>query len=136
MTFFICGIILIRVRVMKKNGYTMIELLVVILVLGLITVITLSTTSYAFKDNSNELYEQKVYTILHQAKVYGGTLEKLKEEENLMITLNDLVKEGYYIADGEDGNVIDPRNSKAKLNGLKIKISYNGGDIEASVVDD
>lgn len=122
---------------MKKNGYTMIELLVVIVVLGVITAITLSTTSYAFKDHSEEYYEQKTNGILRQAESYGKTLDELKEDGYLVITLNDLIDAGYYTADDGKGNVVDPRNSKASLNGLKIKLIYkDDGEIKASLIED
>lgn len=120
---------------MKKNGYTMIELLVVIIVLGVITAVTLGTTSYAFKDHSDEYYEQKTNVILRQAENYGQTLETLKDDGHIIITVNDLIKEGFVSAD-ENGNVVDPRNSKATLNGLKIKIVYNEGEIKASLIED
>lgn len=124
-------------RDMKKNGYTMIELLVVIVAMGLVTLVTLSATSYAFKDHSGEFYDEKVNGILHQAESYGKTLNTLKEDGNMVITVNDLVKNGYYVGDDEEGNVVDPRNSKANLNGLKIKLTYKeDGTIKASIIND
>ena len=54
----------------------------------------------------------------------------------MIVTLSDVVKAGYYVADDNEGNVIDPRNSKATLNGMKIKILYNDGNIKASVIED
>lgn len=122
---------------MKKNGYTMVELLVVIIAMGVVTLVTLSATSYAFKDHSGEFYDEKITGILHQAESYGKTLNTLKDDGNMVITVNDLVKSGYYVGDDEAGNVVDPRNSKANLNGLKIKLTYNGdGTIKATIIND
>lgn len=121
---------------MKKNGYTIIEMLVVIGVLGIFTVVMLSTTSYAYKDNSTKYYDETVKEIEKLAVEYGKTLTNLKDEENLVITLSDLIDNGYYTAN-EEGNVVDPRNSKANLNGLKIKLNYiSEGKIEAKVIND
>ena len=100
---------------MEKNGYTTKELLVVIIVLGLFTIGILSSTSYAYKDRSEDYYKETVNLIEKQAVLYGKTLTSLKEEGNLVITLNDLVENGYYVADDKEGNVTDPRNSKSNL---------------------
>ena len=120
---------------MKKNGYTITELLVVFSVLGIIVIATLVTTSYAFKDNSEDYYETKIHGIEKVAVIYGQKSEALKNEKNLVITVNDLVKEGYVHADGEDGKVTDPRNSKGSLNSLKIKLTMNDKEeVEAQVI--
>ena len=106
---------------MKKNGYTITELLVVFAVLGIIVIATLVTTSYAFKDNSEDYYETKINGIEKIAVIYGENSETLKNDKNLVITINDLIREGYLHPDGEDGKITDPRNSKGSLNSLKIK---------------
>jgi len=111
-------------------------MLVVIILLGLFTVGILSVTSYAYKDSSNSYYEEKVLLIEKQALLYAKELDNLKEEENIVITVRDLVDNGYYVADDADGNVSDPRNSKNNLNDLKIKLSYNNGDITSKVIEE
>lgn len=122
---------------MKKNGYTALEMLVVIVVLGVFTIGILSATSYAYQDRSGVYYKEIEHLIEKQAVIYAETLNNLKDEGNLVITLNDLVSSGYYVADDSDGNVIDPRNSKATLNGLKIKLTYEAeGKIVAKVIED
>ena len=96
---------------MKRNGYTALEMLVV--------------------------YNEIVHLIERQAAIYGKTLNNLEEEGNLIITLNDLIEKGYYVADDSEGNVIDPRNSNATLNGLKIKMAYlENGNVTAEVIEE
>lgn len=122
---------------MKRNGYTALEMLVVIIVLGVFTIGILSTTSYAFKDKTESYYNEIVHLIERQAAIYGKTLNNLEEEGNLIITLNDLIEKGYYVADDSEGNVIDPRNSNATLNGLKIKMAYlENGNVTAEVIEE
>ena len=122
---------------MEKNGYTTKELLVVIGVLGIFTIIILSTTSYAYKDRSVIYCDQIVELVEKQAELYGSTLNNLKEEGTLVITLGDLVDSGYYVADDSEGKVNDPRNSNDSLNGMKIKLVYDkSGKIEAKVIED
>ena len=120
---------------MERSGFTK-EFLVVILVLGVFTIVMLSTTSYAYKDNSDDYYLQVVNVIEKQAVLYGDTLDNLKNEGNFVITVEDLVRNGYYVADDSDGNVVDPRNSKNNLNGLKIKLTYSNGKINADVIEE
>jgi hypothetical protein len=120
-----------------KNGYTVKEMLVVIIVLGVFTLGMLSFTSYAFKDRTQDYYKEKVHLIEKRAIEYGSTLENLKTEGNLIVTVKDLVENGYYVADDNEGNVTDPRNSKATLNGLKVKLTYlENGNIIAKAIED
>ena len=120
---------------MERSGFTK-EFLIVVIVLGIFTITMLSTTSYAYKDNYNDYYEQVVNVIERQAVLYGDTLDNLKNEGNFVITVEDLVSNGYYVADDSEGNVIDPRNSKHNLNGLKIKLTYKNGSIKAKVIEE
>ena len=47
---------------MKDNyGYTLIELIVLIIGLGLVALISIKSASYAFKDNTEELYHENIY---------------------------------------------------------------------------
>ena len=113
---------------MNRKGYTIVELIIVMIIFGIITAITIGTTSYAFKDNSDEFYKVRVSNIESNAKRYAMTLEELKTDGSMVITVNDLVNEGYISPDNDKGDVIDPRNSKATLNNVKIKLTYNEKD--------
>ena len=122
---------------MKRNGYSIMELLILIGALGLVVIGVITTTSNAFKDNSEDLYKDKVYLIKHSAMEYGYTLNNLESEGTLIITVDDLINNGFLV--GEDGGntIIDPRNSKATLNGLKLKLIYNGEyDITVEVLEE
>ena len=121
---------------MNNKGYTTKQLLIVIIGLGIFTLGLFGATSYAYKDNSEEYYKEKVNLMEKQAVLYASTLESLKEDNNTVITLDEMVEAGYYIADNDDGDVIDPRNTKATLNKTKIKISYENGEYKAKVIED
>jgi hypothetical protein len=121
---------------MNNKGYTTKQLLIVIIGLGIFTLGLFGATSYAYKDNSEEYYKEKVNLMEKQAVLYASTLEKLKEDNNTVITLDEMVEAGYYIADNDDGDVIDPRNTKATLNKTKIKISYENEEYKAKVIED
>ena len=109
---------------MKNKGYTVIELIVVIVIFGIITAVTLGLTSNAFKDNTDEYYKVKVKDIESNAKRYGMTLEEVKTEGSKVVTVKDLVDAGYLSPDNEEGDIIDPRNEKVTMNNTKVKITY------------
>lgn len=121
---------------MNSSGYTIKQLLIVIIVLGVFTLGLFGATSNAYKDSSEDYYKEKVNIIEKQAVLYAKTIEELPEEGNKVITLDEMVEAGYYVADNEDGDVFDPRNSKATLNNLKIKISYEYEEYKAKVIED
>ncbi len=121
---------------MNNKGYTTKQLLIVIIGLGIFTLGLFGATSYAYKDNSEAYYKEKVNLMEKQAVLYASTLDSLKEDNNTVITLDEMVEAGYYIADNDDGDVIDPRNTKATLNKTKIKISYENEEYKAKVIED
>lgn len=119
---------------MNSRGYTGKELLIVIAIMGLFTIGLVGATSNAFKDKTSDYYSEVEHAIEKQAALYGKELDALKEEGHLMITLDDVIDAGYFVADSE-GNVVDPRNSSNTLNGVKIKLIYNNGDVTAEVIE-
>ena len=91
--------------------------------------IVISQTSYAFKDNTDELYENQIVLIERQAKEYGKTLESLKEEKEMIVMVSELIEHEYLIA--EDGVYKDVRTGD-DINDMKIKVTY---DEETDTVD-
>ncbi len=120
---------------MNRNGYTIKQMLIVIIVLGVFTIGMLSFTSNAYKDRSVNYYDETIHVIEKQAALYGESMPEREKQGTIMITMKDLIDKGYYVADG-DGNVVDPRNTKSNLNDLKIKLTYNNGNIEAKVIEE
>lgn len=96
----------------ENRGYTIPELIIVAVVLGLFSVITINKASYAFED-TNEVSEQTVEMILvKSATAYGESIkETLETEKTKYISASDLVSAGYLIDDEE-------------YKGIKIKIDY------------
>lgn len=108
---------------MNKNGYTLIELLVLIIGLGVVTLIILPKLSTAFYNNNEELYQESLNSFLNNATLYGNNVvkEEIKENDNYIITINDLVKAGY--ASLLNGDIKDV-NGNSMLN-IKIKLIYD-----------
>ena len=59
----------------KRNGYTFIDILIVILSLGLVTLFTVPKLSHAFENDKNELYNDSLELYLNQAAKYGNTIK-------------------------------------------------------------
>lgn len=108
---------------MKKNGYTLIELIVLIIGLGIVTFFTVIKLSSAFDFNKDELYERTLSRCLMQAELYGETKkDEIKESESYIITVKDLVDNGFLVTD--NGEVVDQRDNSSMLN-VRIKLYYN-----------
>lgn len=121
----------------NKNGYTIIELIILIVVLGIATFITINRVSYALSDDKSEVYKMQVKLIETQAQVYGNTIKEELKNEGKTITVNTLVAENYLEADDDKGKVYDARDEMKTLNDKKIKISYNAENdtVEAKLIE-
>lgn len=88
----------------NKNGYTVIELMVVIAVVGVFAFVAINKASYAFSDKvdaENELLNQKVKNIETQAKRYGEeNLELFEEGKTIYIRVKDLIDNNYLENNG------------------------------------
>lgn len=122
---------------LNQLGYTKIELLVIVLLLGVVAFITINQTSYAFAiDNSDAVNDVKRMIVI-QAEDYAlDHLEIFEETKTTFISVNDLVDEGYMIAN-EDGLVTNPSEPDKSFNDNKIKLEYQEekNDVIATIVD-
>ena len=106
---------------MKNEGYTIPELIVVAVVVGLFSIVTISKASYAFVDTDKLSQETQEMILEKSATTYGNkNLETVKNEKSLYISAGDLVEAGY-LADDED------------YKNVKIKISYKEDTDSVSV---
>lgn len=122
---------------LNKLGYSKIEVLIVILLLGIVAFITINKTSYAFADNNEEAIKEIDNLIEIQAADYASANLYLFDEVNTTyISVEDLIESGYLLAD-EDGYLTDPTDSSKKLNDKKVKLECdeNKSNIVATVVD-
>lgn len=107
----------------KRNGYTFIDILIVILSLGLVTLFTVPKLSHAFENDKNELYNDSLELYLNQATKYGNTIKsEVKENNSYIVTIKDLVDKGYI--GSSDGEVTDIRDGSSMLN-MKIHLIYD-----------
>lgn len=97
---------------MQNKGYTVPELIVVAVVLGLFSIITINKASYAFEDTKEVNSQAEEMILVKSATAYGNSIkDSLKEEKTKYISASDLVAAEY---------LMDDENYK----GIKIKIDY------------
>ena len=106
---------------MNKKGFTLVEVIGVIILLGVIVGIATLTINNSLKKNKEALYEAQVENIIRNAKTWASrNVFSLPEENNefIIVTLGQLKKDGF----AED-SIINPRIDEQFSNDLQIKIT-------------
>ena len=122
---------------MNKLGYSKIEILVVIVLLGVVAFITINKTSYAFAVDEKGAREEVKYLIEVQAEDYALANTTLFEDTNTTyISVDDLIEAGYLVGN-EDGLLTDPADSSKNFNDTKVRLDYDKekNDVTATVAD-
>lgn len=110
---------------LNKLGYTKVEVLVVVVLLGIVAFITINSTSYAFAIDTTESVNEVKALIEKQAEEYAlENLDLFNEASTNYIMVSDLVDNGYMMTNAE-GMVTSPDNSGKTFNNNKIKVEYN-----------
>ncbi len=122
-----------------KKGFTLIEIVVVIFVLGLLFLLVASPIVKNIKDTKNDLCQTQTSNIRLGAENWvSDHLDILPENGTVTLTLGDLKNGGYV-----DDKLTNPINKKQFSNDINIeikmndkKVDYNLGDICSSDNDD
>lgn len=105
---------------MKKNGFTLVELLGVIIVLGVIALIIFPNVTKIMKNSKQKLYDRQVNLIEDNARRWGvAHTHLLPETGTYYLNLNELVTGGYI----SQSEIKDPRNESI-MNGC-VLITYS-----------
>lgn len=109
---------------MNKKGFTLVELLAVIIILSLLTVIVSTSVTKIVKNSKDELSSAQIKLIEDASKSFmADNLSKLPEsDECIYFTLDYLSQKGFI-----DSNIIDPKTNNAISPGINIKISTESG---------
>lgn len=106
-----------------KNGFTLAELLGVIMLLGIIAVMVMTTSNRAIKSSKESLYKSQVETIEEAANKWSiannGELPMDSASGEYKLEITRLVTDGYL----DNEKIIDPRD-KSTMCGY-ISIRYN-----------
>lgn len=106
---------------MNKKGFTLIELMAVLIILSIILVITVPKIMKYVSDSKEKAYQTQVQTIENAAKTFAinGNILLPDEGETVYITVQDLISTGTL----NSKEIINPKTSE-KMNGY-VLISYN-----------
>lgn len=110
-----------------NKGFTLVELLAVIIILSIIATITIVATNSVIDDSKRNLSDRQKKTIEEAAESYylkEGMLENTSENVSACVNLSYLIDKGYV----ESSEVIDPKTKEA-MNG-SVKISYNSNQYD------
>ena len=90
---------------MNKKGFTLVELLVVIVIIGVLSVIIIPSVININKSINERLYEDKKEKIESAAQLYANNHEELfNGTSQVTIYVSDLVKSNYFTADTKTGS--------------------------------
>lgn len=113
---------------MKKNGFTLVEVLAVLIVLGFLLVLTVPAYLTVLKDARRDNYISKVSEIEVAATKYGETIKDEVKAAGTgcytKLTIAKLIEMGEITSDSEKQNVIINPTDNKPLTG-SIWVCYN-----------
>ena len=118
---------------MKKKGFTLVELLAVIVILSLILVIAVPSVNKYIKQSKEKAYNTQISTIIEAAQAYASTNPELlpnRENISVKITLGQLKSAGLIKEE-----VKNPNDDKYFDDALTIKIKKNKENYIYEVVE-
>lgn len=109
---------------MKNIGFTLTELIAVIVLLGIIALIAVPIINGTIVNSKSKAYNAQVSAIESTAKKWGVENNKLLpiDENKCKVSLMELIAQGFI----EDDEIIDPRNN-SKMNG-SVEVSYSNSN--------
>ena len=129
-----------------KNGYTLTEVLIVVVIISFITLIIVPNLPKTYAGINSREYENKKAIILEAAKLYGfDNANKFNNsKDTIQITVEDLIINNYINPDvtsdsdnceSNYGCVINP-DAKESLNKYYILITKKGSIYETSMIEE
>lgn len=117
-----------------KKGFTLVEIMAVIIILGVIGLIAVIAVDKSIKDNNQKLYEMQISNIEDAVRTWGATNLKYlpnSADEALSIPLLLLKKEGLL-----DKNIKNPKTDTLFPNDMFIDITYKNGVYNYTALED
>ena len=87
----------LRKAMRKEDGFTLVELLAVIVILGIILAIAIPAIGNVIENSRNKAEEQDVLLIVDAARLYvvGENFENEADTDIAGITVEELIEKGY-----------------------------------------
>lgn len=110
-----------------KKGFTLTELIGVIVLLGIIALIAVPIVNRTIKNSKEKAYDSQVEEIISSAKKWGVENNSKIDTEGrtTFLTVGNLIEDGYL----EDDAILDPRDNTS-LESSCVKIKYDNFDKE------
>lgn len=109
---------------MNKKGFTMIELIAVIIILGIIALITVPIVNNSLKNAKEKMLEEQKTRIVDAARKYALEYTDnlpMTGSSNYLISIDDLKKDGYI----EDKDVLNPVTEEIMSGCIAVKYVSN-----------
>ena len=110
----------------RKNGFTLVELIAIILILSIILTVSFTSLSKTIENSNNQEYQTLINNIematenyVNLPGIYREVDEKLKNGGSYEVNITDLISAGII-----DEMPINPKNKKRMESG-KIIVSKN-----------
>ncbi len=97
----------------QDKGYTIPELIVVIVIVGIFSLVVINKASYAFVDTDELSSQTEDMILIKSATAYGNSILESLKNGDVYVSGKDLVEAEYLV---DDTNVYGNRN---------IRLSYN-----------
>ena len=109
---------------MKRKGFTLTELMGVLIILGLLSLIIIPLVSNILKEQKEKQYEQQITNIKLMAKNFGVdnlSILPTKDNESMDITIGQLKSLGYV-----EKNIVNPITEQAISDCARVTITKSG----------
>lgn len=118
---------------MNRKGFTLVELLAVIFVLGLLVAIISPIVTNLLNDSKESLRKNQIDTVITAAKRYMIDHPDLLPERNNVysVSINDLISSGVI----ENDKVVDPKTKKILDGCVVVRYVSNYNQYEYSYSD-
>lgn len=115
---------------MDKKGFTLAEILIVIILLGILITFTVTSIIKVRERSIQSLYNNKITYIESGAKEWGNdNLNKMTSEDNegnkySCQLVEDLIDEGYLTGDNSDKSLLLNPKDNSNFNSSEVCIKY------------
>lgn len=115
---------------MKKKGFTLVELIGVIVLLGAVLLIIIPVVNKSLKEGKQKTYDSQIEGI-KQALVTWSTDNKPNKNETFYLTLSQLKQAGLV-----ENNLKNPTNDEYLANDMVLKVINQNGVLNYEVLDE
>lgn len=121
------------IKSVKKHGFTLVELLGVIIILGVLALLIIPTIDKSLKAGKQKLYENQIENI--ELATNSWALDNLfalpeNDDEYIIVELGQIKASGYI-----DTEIINPLTGELFPNDTQIKITKKGKKYVYEVVE-